>query len=70
MRTIREYATPAAMDQIKALCIECVNVRNELRIVVKAANVAALRAALDAQGYGITMLCRDWNPANVCIRAV
>ena len=58
------------MDQIKALCIECIDVRGELRIVAKAANVGALRAALDAQGYGITMLCRDWNLANVCIRAI
>lgn len=57
------------MDQIKALCIECHNVRGELRIVAKAANVAALRAALDANGYGITALCPDWNPAEVCIRA-
>ena len=58
------------MDQIKGLCIECHDVRGELRIVAKAENVSTLRTALDAQGYGITMLCRDWDPANVCIRAV
>ena len=58
------------MDQIKALCIECNVVRNELRIVVSVSKVEALRDALDAMGYGIVMFCRDWNPANVCIRAV
>ena len=58
------------MDQVKALCIECHVVRNELRIVVSVSKVEALRDALDAMGYGITMLCRDWNPANVCIRAI
>ena len=58
------------MDQIKALCIECHVVRNQLRIVVSVSKVEALKNTLDEMGYGITMLCRDWDPANVCIRAI
>ena len=58
------------LDHIKALCIEFNNVRNELRLTVSKENLLALRSALSAAQYGITMLCEDFKPGTFCVRAI
>ena len=58
------------LNRIKALCIEFNIIRNELRLTVSKENLPALRSALSAAQYGITVLCEDFKPGVFCVRAV
>ena len=58
------------MNEISKLCLECHNIRGELRIEARAENWPALRGALDRAGYAVVLCCNGFTPGTINVRAV